>query len=995
MRITLRTWMLLITFSLLCKSLAFSQSTGAINGRIVDPQGNVVPAVTVTATEVNTSSSRHTVTNDVGLYNLPSLEPGSYRIEAAQAGFATSVQRHVALVVGQTLTINFSLTVSAVKQSIDVSADTQSLESTQSEVKGSITEKDIEGLPLVTRNFQNLVALIPGAKTADIQNPTKQNLGGMSFSGSGGRNVNVVVDGGDNRDDVVGGVLQNYTIEGIAEFTLFTHEFSAAEGRASGAELAIITKSGTNELHGSGFIYERNQALEATDYFSQTANGGQGKPPFSRQQFGGSLGGPIRKERLFFFAAYEQIRERTSATVPSSLFNQMELLATIVPSVKPVREVPEPYDDHLLTTKLDWKQSEKNTAIFRFSLQRNQAINNQGFATPVTSRDQSAPTYDRNSTQGILGSWTSVLSPRKVNVFLVQFADGNPYDIIDSTSHPPITGNLVFPSVSTGLGTSEWRQFASEQELQFHDGFSMQFGAHSLSVGGDYTRFPLLGGQTNNFAYGALQFFDDPSTILTDTAKYPEGFQTPGIVNLAYMSNALVTPGDYFTPNAQRVDGYFQDDWKATRRLTLNLGVRADVQFNFLDQSELSNNRTYFILKALGVRDWPGLPAGSQGDLLGRQPGTPVDVSPRIGFAYDPAGNGRTVIRGGYGLYFDPGAQTETIGPIFQSKPDLFSTSILFNSAIGVGSLATYQYGISPPPPFPGKETILPPNGLTNGSWIDPNFKDSYSEQFHIGVAHELAANNSLSVDFTHVLGLNEPRTHDINYSVNGAGILGPALAAIGQPNILGNINIVDSVNRSQYNELSVRFHRNSRWVNFEADYTLSSAYAFGGSIQNTLSTSPQDPNNYFAPGEWGPTRTDERHRFVAYGVFRLPFGVEVAPILQLATARPYQLLSGSVLYGTTQGYYVNPTTGVPVGTNSQRGTPLKLLDIGVTKSLTLGSSERRLALTAQFFNVANVTNFGNEYNGNALSVDFNKPDGYYPGIGYPFEVQLGARFTF
>jgi Carboxypeptidase regulatory-like domain len=991
-----RAWMLLTVLLMLCRGMVFAQSTGAINGRIVEQQGNIVSGVTVTATEVNTSAVRRTVTNDAGLYNLPSLEPGRYDIEASQTGFATSVQRNVTLVVAQTLTINFSLSVSSVKQSVTVSATAPLFESTQSEVKGSITEQDIEGLPLVTRDFQNLVALIPGAKTADIQNPTKQNLGGMSFSGSGGRNANVVVDGGDDRDDVVGGLLQDYTIEGIAEFTLLTHQFSAAEGRASGAELAIVSKSGSNELHGSGFIYERNQALEATDYFSQTANGGQGKPPFSRQQFGGSVGGPIRKDRLFFFAAYEQVRQETSATVPAALFSEMELLAPVVPTVKPLREVSEPFDNHLLTAKLDTKISDTESGILRFSLQRNQAINNQSFESPITSRDQSAPTYDRNSTQGILASWTSVLSPRKVNVFLVQYAGGNPYDLIDSTSHPPITGNLVFPSVQTGLGTSEWRQFASEQELQFHDGFSVQLGAHALTFGGDYTWFPVLGGQTNNFAYGALQFFDDPSTILTDKTKYPEGFQTPGIVNIAYLSNALETPGSYFTPNAQRVDGYIQDDWKATRRLTLNLGVRTDVSFNFLDQSELSNNRTYPILKEIGARDWPGRPPGDQGDLLARlPPGTFVDVSPRIGFAYDPAGKGRTVIRGGYGIYFDPGAQTETIGPIFQSKPDLFSISVLFDPAIGVGPLATYQYGISPPPPFPGMETSLPPNGFSTGSWIDPNFKDAYSEQFHIGVAQQLAANNSLSVDFTHILGLNEPRTHDINYQVNGVGILEPELAAIGEPGVFSDINIVDSVNRSQYNELSVRFKRSSRWVNFEADYTLSSAYAFGGSIQNTLSPAPQDPNNYFAPIEWGPTRTDERHRLVAYGVFRLPFGIEVAPILQLASARPYQLYSGAVLYGTTQGYYVNPTTGLPVGTDSQRGTPLKLLDIGVTKYLTFGSSERKVALTAQFFNVGNATNFGDEYNGNALGADFEKPNGYYPGIGYPFEVQLGARFTF
>ena len=143
-------------------------------------------------------------------------------------------------------------------------------------------------------------------------------------------------------------------------------------------------------------------------------------------------------------------------------------------------------------------------------------------------------------------------------------------------------------------------------------------------------------------------------------------------------------------------------------------------------------------------------------------------------------------------------------------------------------------------------------------------------------------------------------------------------------------------------------------------------------------------------------TRTDERNRFVAYGLFKLPFKMEVAPILQLASARPYQLYSEGTLTGTTMGYYVNPTTGLPVGTNSQRGTPLKkLLDIAVTKYIIFGFSEMKVALTAQFFNVGNATNFGNEYNGNALSVDFEKPNAYYPGIGYPFEMQLGARFTF
>jgi hypothetical protein len=319
----------------------------------------------------------------------------------------------------------------------------------------------------------------------------------------------------------------------------------------------------------------------------------------------------------------------------------------------------------------------------------------------------------------------------------------------------------------------------------------------------------------------------------------------------------------------------------------------------------------------------------------------------------------------------------------------------------------------------------------------DPGITNPYNEQFHAGYARQLSVNMTLSADYIHVLGLREFRGLQINplegawdpnaVSYNTCGI--PAgtsfrrlqcafKSALGDPKILGPITLVSSPNRSQYNEFIVHFERRSGRATFQASYTLSSAYGFGGGVSGIVTAAgsvagPQNQDLPFGPGEWGPTATDERHRVVISGVFNLPLGIQVSPIFQAASARPYTLTAGSDCNadGTNNDRaFINSTTGAvfagcpapgatgfaEAAVNSQRGTATWDLDTRVTKFFTLGKEDRKLGLFAEFYNITNKANFGNNYNGNARSgTAFEQPNAYVAGLPTSRQMQLGARFLF
>ena len=891
------------------------------------------------------------------------------------SGFATSIRREVALAVGATVTLNVELQLGTVAENIVVSGAAPLVETTQSAARATLVTKEVESLPLLNRNFTGMVTLLPGARPIGAVNATKQSVGQMSFSGGQGRNLNTVVDGGDNRDESVGGVVQNYTVEGIEEFTLSTSRFSAANGRSAGALLNIVTKSGTNELHGSGFLYGRDEALTAKDYFAKQSN--QPKVPFSRQQYGGSTGGPLVRNRAFFFGAIERIREEQSISVSEGAYRELELLRPL--GAEPVRAVPRSFRDTQYTVKTNLTFTQNQSGIVRYAEQRNRQTNNQ---VNAATKDQSAPTEDVNRMYSLLASHTAVLGPRALNQFTFQNTFlRNTLDATGDTWNLPFGRNLTFPSVSMGRQVTQ--QLNRQDKLQLRDDFTVQLGTHALKLGADYVRLPAFAVYQDRDGNGNLAFFDDPSVILSDTVRYPQGFQTPGAVRQSTVGNSV---GDGSFIDAQQFSTYVQDDWKATRRLSLNLGVRYDLNINFINEKVMANSRTYEVLQAIG-------------DPNGALPETDTnDISPRVGFAYDLWGDGQTVLRGGYGLYYDAMTLSVAFPNLYQMKEFIKVTTTLVNTAIGRGDLATYRFGIDPPLVGAGNVTELPRGGRTTGGWYDPNLTNPYNHQTNLGFSHQLGARTVLEADYTRIRGKNYYRNSEINPLINAVRRLAPAFGAtLGDPNILGATNILRSNSPWHYDELAVKLVHRAARLNWQVSYTLSNAKAYGGGVGITGATAgPQDWDAPNAPGEWGPVRVDERHRVVLFAVAELPFDIRVSPIFQASTPRPYTLTAGVDLNadGSANDRYIDPTTLSQVSVNSERGDPLALLDLRVTKFFSIGGS-RRIGLFAEFYNLFNTANFGNNYNGNARSSQFKQPVGFMGGAGYASQMQLGVRMSF
>src|SRR5262249_4583796 len=518
---------------------------------------------------------------------------------------APQVNEGVTLNVGITLTINASLKPGGTAETVIVNAgDAPLVETSKTELAGVVSNREIENLPLNGRSFSGLAILIPGARPTGSYDPTKQRVAAFSINGSSGRNVNTTVDGGDNKDNTVGGIVMQFSLEGVQEYKLETQRFSAASGRSEGAALNVISKSGTNSFHGSGFIFERDKRFNANDYLSDFIN--QPKAAFSRQQFGGSFGGPIKADRFFFFGNYERTREETSFNLDQAIYDQLTQAASV--GAKPLKVVPTPFRDTLWQVRLDGKLSDKHTGFVKWAEERNNVLNDQGGIT-----DETGGNFNRNKLlQGVFGL-NSSLTPSVVNQFTFAYQYWN--NLIDTDTLAP---RVNFPIGGFGTNINVPQQ-SIQKKYQFKDDLFWTLGNHALKVGVDYVAIPKLGGFFKTNATPNITFFDNPSVITTDKTKYPQGFATPGAV-----SGLSTTAGDpsFAYHDTAMFGAYFQDDWKVRPRLTLNLGVRYDLDHNFLPS--LPDNRTYLLLKQINH------PVTQK--LLGDDTN---NVAPRIGFAYD------------------------------------------------------------------------------------------------------------------------------------------------------------------------------------------------------------------------------------------------------------------------------------------------------------------------------------------------------------------------
>ncbi len=1048
---------------LLSTASLFGQATAnaSLQGTITDKTQAVIGnKAEVTVTNKETGASRTTKTNDAGDYRFEALSAGKYTVKANAPGFSQAETKDLELLVGRTTTQNFSLVPGAVSETVEVTATAPLVDRAKTDVSTNITPEQVTELPLIGRDIADLAYLSPGVKAADSYDPTKNRYSILSVNGAGGRNVNVTVNGIDNKDNTVGGPVMQLPAEAVQEFQISTQRFSAVNGRSEGAAINVITKSGSNGYHGSAFGFFRAQALNADQTQPDPKNNAfvSSNPPYSRQWFGGSVGGPIQKDKLFAFFAYERQREHTSLAEQPTALAELNLVTAL--GAKPAAVVPTPFFENRLNGRLDYTINSRNSAYLSVTTQANNSLNDQSDGT----FDLTEGNFTVNHMQLANLSLASSLSPTLVNQFTIGFSYWN--NLIDSTTRAPL---ITFPSAQFGTNTNVPQQ-SFQTKFQFKDDVTKTIGKHTFKGGADYIWNPKMGGFFEFNPTLEIDFSADPSCILATVsasgcgpANFPNGFATPGAVSSMSIANG--DPGFVIPGGTKQIGFYFQDDWKMMHRLTVNLGLRYDKDFNMVGGVDVANSRTFQELLAIA-------PTNALAARLTRKKATDdgKDFSPRIGFAYDLKGNGNHIIRGGYGLYY---------GNIFQNIP-LFmeqqSNNTVFQTLFGISGsdpvpgtpgnipLRSWRYGVDPLPTIAAPSHNLNPG--STGRLMDPDYQNPVTEEFNAGYAWSLSPKSVIEVEYVHVLSLHENKTINVDpkIPINPANIttrsvtenavtkapictvascgfyqpLDAAFAAAGLP-VLGSVRNEMSIGRSRYDGLNISyrqqdFHRVSMAVN----YTLARSLTYGGG-GGSFRNYPKDPQNPFDPNDFGPSFNDERHHLTISGIVRLPWGMEFAPILQAGSARPYNAISsynqlnfgggsaaGAVIVKNSdptnlfafnadgpsatqntadkltavQCYYGGTCHLAPQ--SSLRGNPYFNVDTRLAKNLKLGE-KRNLQLAFQAFNLLNHANYGNNFDNTVQNHDQGNTFGKAVGFINPtssllprsFRAEFGARFTF
>jgi hypothetical protein len=899
------------------------------------------------------------------------------------------------------------LKVGQASEVVEVHAGEVQIDMAKTEVAQQISPQEVDQLPMLGRDSANLAYLVPGVKAADSFDPTKNRSAILSVNGASGRNVNVTVNGVDNKDNTVGGTVMQVPLEAVEEFNISTQRFSAANGRSEGAVINLITKSGGNRIHGSLFSFFRDQALNADQKVADGSGGSNlANPPYARQQFGGSVGGPIVKDKLFTFFAYERQRENTSLTDAADLLAQITLLTDL--GAVPASVIPTPFFDTRYHGRMDYQFNKNNRVNFAYSSQGNNSSNDQSSGIG----DLTSGNTTTNQLQLANFTLDSVISPTLVN----QFTGGYQYwnNKILATSKLP---NLNFASGET-IGTNgNVPQQSFQRKWQYRDDISKVMGKHTLSVGVDYLWEEALGGYFEFNTPIEVDFKIDPSDMgTTATAVASALASTPGKVQ-----DIIFATGDPATnvPGGTKQLGlYFQDDWKISHRLTLNLGLRYDRDFNMVEANAIGTSRTYQELKAASAFNSTLTPFVSKiasDDAL--------NFSPRVGFAYDLFGKGNDVIRGGYGLYYGDIFQNIPIFMEQQHNPFIYQA---YEYDFGDGqvlpgftntTINTFTYSIANINQvlanLPAPSKVLEPG--STGFYIDPNYKNPVTEEFNIGWAHSINSSSSLEVDYVHVLGLHENKTRLINPKlplVNPDGSIDytqsyrPLTAAFEAASVpvLGSVRDESSIGRSRYDGLSFVYkQRLSHRFSINASYTYSRAYGYD---VNPYHSYAKDPFKQLNPLDWGPNPNDETSHVTFSGLVKLPLGFDFAPIVQFGSARPYDITSssdylgfgnGSALHGVLvpKGDPTNYTYAITSGlTDAQlregyfegtlvtakwdalRGNATFNLDARLAKNIKLKEG-LNLQLIAQAFDLTNRANYGNNFGKTISASNYRHPAGW------------------
>ncbi len=812
---------------------AFAQQpTATLSGRVTDPNGAVVVGAQVTATQKTTGVRRDATANDEGLFVIANLSAGDYEVRAKAQGFAEKVSPAITLQVGQNLTLDIPLAVT-VSETVTLDAGGLQpvlIDTSASVVDSVIREREVESFPLNGRNFLELALLVPGNSPAPNFDPTKTNTIVISSAGQFGRGGSVTIDGADINDDVVGGAVQNISQDAVQEFQIATNRFSAQAGRSGSSVINVVTKSGTNELHGSGSVYFRDrklQGLPAT--FDRTIGDA---PPFDREQYSFTLGGPIKKDRAWFFASLEDRNQDGAALVGARDTARRTITRGFADA---------PLDDLLTTDRIDLAPSNRDRFSFRYSLQRESDVSVSTLVRSIGSASQRQSS--RNRAQSFLANYSRVLSPHDLNNF--NFSYGT---FINRTQPVTVAPQLTFPSLQDGA-SFRVPQETRQRRLQFADAFTTVRGNHTLNFGGELQRVDAdfnLG----VFQQGRVELIED----FPDFDRNGDGRVDDNDLLFAVTLRSGVPTRPLLIPNAD--NNYFaafaQDDWRVSPQLTLNLGLRYELDTNVKNISGVGDLNPLILPFLQGTRS-----------------SDKNNFAPRVGFNFSTR-DGRTSLHGGYGIYYDRvtleiaslerGLDGRAL-PIEVRAGNVFfiPPPCLFDPACG-------QF---PPPaptlanPFTG--FVLPGAGAGGINIIANNLQNPMVQQMNLGAQREIGRDFVVRADYLHNFG-----THFIIGRTIGQ-VFNPV---VGGPDLVKNI---ESSVKTKYDGLLLSIEKRlSNRFQFRAAYTLSKAFNYANDDQIPFSNGPLDSNNLQL--EYAPTPNDQRHRFTFAGVFDLPGGVRAFP---------------------------------------------------------------------------------------------------------------------
>ena len=1040
--------------TLLCLALGigqvFAQSTvtGGIRGKITDPQGSILPNAAITATNLGTNKTETATTDDDGGYRFSNLQPGTYKIGVTVSGFSNFTQEKVVVEVGQVTTVDVPLGVAGQSATVEVTAEAPVINTDSKDFATNINQTSINELPINGRRASNFVLLTPGVAPDGA-------FGLISFRGISGLLNNSTVDGGDNNQAFFSEergrtrISSSISQDAVREFQVNTSNYSAEFGRAAGGVVNTVTKSGTNDFHGSAFYYIRDNKLGARNAFSfqtiSTPTGNQTiglKPTDRRQQFGGSIGGPLPflnfgeggpvyssgKDRLFFFLSYDQQKRNFPAVAaPSSLtfFNPITVStpascsATNLTSGQTLGcrgvtqaqanagfdflrsltgEVARSADQTLILPKIDWIINSKNT--FSAVYNRVRAESPAGVQSQaVVSRGIASFGDDKVTLDTLNLRLNSTINPRIINEARFQYSR----DLEQQLAQPPAPGepttaNGFSPQVSITNGITFGQPnflnrsaYPDERRTQFADTVTISQGRHTFKFGGDFnyvsdlldSLFQIAGAYSYSSITEFLSDFANPS--LKRYTDFRQGFGPTA-----------------FKFSTQDYNFFAQDDFRITPRLTLNLGLRYELQV--LPEPQIAN---------------------SLESRTSEFPSDKNNFGPRVGFAYALDKDSNTSLRGGYGIYY---------GRIINSA----ISNAITNTGVAAGqrqvTLAPTQAGS---PTFPNV-LAAPPTAAGSAGDIIVFSRDMQNPLIHqadIIFERVIAKNTVVSVSGLYSAGRNLPTFVDTNlsaptvnrdYTFVGGPFAGqtatvPIFTGPRPNTSFGRITEIRSTIESQYYALVLQANRRlTNGLQFQASYTLSKAKDNGQGSQTF--TNPNVPLNPFNLSLEDATSTlDIPHRFVASAVYapgtlfgvgnnsslgRAIFGgFTISPIVVIQSGRPYTAsTSGNATGGTSLGILgAGGDQRIPnIERNSFRLPYAFNVDLRVSRRFRL-TETANFEIFAEGFNIFNRVNVTNvntraySVSGTNLNFDpiFGIPNEAGNSIFRERQIQFAARFQF